>query len=168
MPTFTFSDEVPSAHIYSLSIWPKVIAVFIFLTGIFNILSALLLRPSPFLTILTEVFTDVVPIEIFNASKTVTVITGFLLIILAHGVWRCKHRAWTLSMAVTVISLISQILKRSPVIEVVSLIVILCMLFFFRHEFKIRSTPFKLVSQLKTALAIVVLLSCYSILGPMV
>ncbi len=168
MPTFTLSDlsdDASSKQIYSLSIWPKIIAVFIFLTGIFNILSAILLRPSPFLTFLIQIFADVVPIEIFNASKTITVITGILLIILAHGVWRCKHRAWSLSMGVTIISLVSQVIKRSPVIEIVSMIVILFLLFFFRHEFKVRSTPFKLMNQLKTSLLVIVLLFCYSFLG---
>src|SRR5260221_14788857 len=103
MPTFTLSDlsdDASSKQIYSLSIWPKIIAIFIFLTGILNILSAILLRPSPFLTLITEIFTDVVPVEFLNVSKTVIVITGFLLIILARGIWRCKHRAWTLSMVV--------------------------------------------------------------------
>ena len=146
---------------YNESSVRKIIAIFILLAGFINLFSGLLLSPSPFLMFL-RVF---IPLEIFHASHALTVISGMLLLILARGIWQRKHRAWSLSVGVVLLSIITHIFERSSIFEILLLVFLLASLVIFRKEFTVRSTKVKLWAGLKNVLLILLLLSLYMVVG---
>jgi len=144
------------------SFWAsKLLAVFLCLIGCLNLSSTILVRPLP-LWILANRY---IPWEIFNISRILTVISGLGLIILARGIWMRKHRAWIMTLIVAVTSLLIHIIKKSSVIEVISLLMVLILLWYFKSEFKVRSKPLRFIGQLKVAITALFLLFCYSSLG---
>jgi phosphatidylglycerol lysyltransferase len=146
---------------YKKTLWPKCIAVIIFIAGFVNILSAIFPTHSPILSILAEV----VPLEVFNATRTLTAISGILLFILASGVWSQKHRAWTLSILVICFSLFTHILRRESFGEIFCLLVPLFLLIVFRHDFHVRSSKVDLLGRLKNFALIVSMLLVYMVAG---
>lgn len=75
--------------------------------GLLNVLSTL--RPAwidPFAAV-----TRFSPLAVQQSGHITAVITGFLLLILALGLWRHKRMAWLLTLLVLLVSIISHLLK---------------------------------------------------------
>src|SRR6185369_14471248 len=86
-------------------IGPPAIAAIVFLAGIMNIFSALI--ASPWVRLIRRI----IPIVVFDASRTLAVVSGILLLVLAQGLWQRKHRAWVFSVILLVVSLFSHLIK---------------------------------------------------------
>lgn|GEM_PF-2164750 len=141
--------------------WSKTIALFILLAGLTNILSALLLSPSGWVAILETV----APLEIFNATRTLTVISGILLFVLARGIWQRKHRAWSLTIIVIAASVVVHLFQRASGLEVALLLLPLCLLLLFRQEFNVRSNKVDVFTRIKNLSFVLLFLALYVGIG---
>jgi phosphatidylglycerol lysyltransferase len=135
---------------------PRIVAFFVFLAGIINILSALLAESW-----LLHLLEELIPLEVFDASRTLTVISGIFLIVVAWGLWLRKHRAWVLSITLIITSLIFHVFRGPNAVEIVSLLIPLFLLIFFRDQFHIKSTPWKPVTRVSLLIGILVILLAY-------
>ncbi len=142
-----------------LYVGPHGIAIVVFFAGILNIVSALI--ASPWIRFIQRL----IPLAIFDASRTLTVISGILLLILAHGLWQRKHRAWVLSVILIILSLFSHLVKGGDIVEMIALAIPLLLLFVYRWEFTVRSVRSGLFSRMKTFSIVVACLVIYIVAG---
>jgi phosphatidylglycerol lysyltransferase len=74
-----------------------------------------------------------------NASRTVTLVAGFLLIFLSYSLWRRKRVAWVIATVLLAATVVTHLLKEHD--QVVSLVaaVNLLLLLAYRRRFRVRS-----------------------------
>ncbi len=85
-------------------------------------------------------FTDVVPGFVGDAASAATVVTGVLLILIAHGLKRRKVRAWRATLALLGITVVLQALRGHWTALAVALVV-LAVLVGLRQEFRALGDP---------------------------
>jgi lysyl-tRNA synthetase, class II len=77
----------------------------------------------------------VVPGGLTNAARTAEVITGLLLIMLAHALRRRKRRAWQAVTILLAVNIVTHIVHGPQLGEALVAAVMLCALLYFRDEF---------------------------------
>lgn len=135
------------------------LAIGVFLSGFLNILYAFF--PQRRWIFVIERF---VPLEIENASRTLTIITGFFLIALAGGLWQRKWRAWLFSVVVLTASLVFRF-TRGVSAQEVFVIVPLVLLLIFRLQFKVRSAQLQFFQKIMIAIVLLGGIFLYSVAG---
>ncbi|MCA9973716.1 MAG: lysylphosphatidylglycerol synthetase family protein, partial [Anaerolineales bacterium] len=88
----------------------RLLAVLTALMGAVNLLTAVqptLLAPIAGLTRLS-------PVAVREGSRITAVLTGFILLILARGLWRHKRAAWWLTLIVLLVAVASHLLQPDP------------------------------------------------------
>jgi len=109
-----------------------------FLVGVFDILANVSRRirnPIHKLDHILPVF--------LNASALATAIfTGLILMILASGLARRKHRAWTLTLIILTVNLATEIFRSSHhPLQILLSVILIIILGFFRKSFYAKSDP---------------------------
>jgi len=77
----------------------------------------------------------VMPGSLTNAARTAEVITGLLLILLAHALRRRKRRAWQAVTLLLAVNIVTHIAHGPHLGQAVVAAVMLCALLYFREEF---------------------------------
>lgn len=116
---------------------PPVAALLTALVGALDLVSALTREDRSRLRALTSV----VPGALTTASTGVTVVTGLLLLLLAHALRRRKRRAWRATVALLAGSVVLHVLKGLDVEEAVVAAALLVMLVVLRDEFRAEGDP---------------------------
>lgn len=137
------------------------LALLVFSVGLVNVASALwALSPGR-----AEILETIIPFDISNASRTLTLLTGLFLVILARGLWGRKRRAWGLSVFLISISLILHLAKGLDIEESLLALFPLSALLVFRSEFTVQSGRIEFFSGLRNAMLILTLLFLYATIG---
>jgi lysyl-tRNA synthetase class 2 len=105
--------------------------------GILDLASALSAEDHGRLTTLTTV----VPGALTTAAKGVTVVTGLLLLLLAHALGRRKRRAWRAVVALLASSVVLHVLRGLDVEEALVAVALLALLVWLRTEFYAEGDP---------------------------
>ena len=124
--------------------WPRaasraaaVVAGATWLLGIVTVASALLPPDRARLRLLTELL----PYQAADAAAAVAAALGVLLLYLAGGLRRRKHRAWVAAVVVTAVVGVSHLAKGLDVEEAGASAVVLALLLGCRHEFGAEADP---------------------------
>lgn len=89
----------------------RVSALLVAAMGLVSILSTLLAHGLFRDPALQELARAMLPMTIENASRTLALMSGFGLLLLARGIWRGKRMAWTLTLVILVFSAFLHMLK---------------------------------------------------------
>jgi lysyl-tRNA synthetase class 2 len=116
---------------------PPVAALLTALVGLINLVSALTREDRSRLRALSSV----VPGALTTASTGVTVVTGLLLLLLAHALRRRKRRAWQATVALLAGSVVLHVLKGLDVEEALVAAALLVLLVVLRDEFRAEGDP---------------------------
>ncbi|MCA9920851.1 MAG: lysylphosphatidylglycerol synthetase family protein [Anaerolineales bacterium] len=114
----------------------RLIAILTALMGLLNVLTAVQpdwLAPLSALTRLS-------PVAVQQGSRITAVISGFLLLILANGLWRHKRMAWGLTLFVLSLSIFSHLLQSDPAAAGLGVLLVV-FLISQRSHFVARSDP---------------------------
>ncbi len=118
--------------------WAPVLAgVLTALVGLLDLASALTHEDRSRLKALTMV----VPGALTTAASGVTVVTGLLLLLLAHALARRKRRAWRAVIALLVGSVALHVLKGLDLEEALVAVALLGVLVWLREEFRAEGDP---------------------------
>jgi lysyl-tRNA synthetase class 2 len=124
--------------------WPQaasrtasVVAGATWLLGIVTVASALLPPDRGRLRLLTELL----PYQATDAAAAVAAALGVLLLYLAGGLRRRKHRAWVAAVVVTALVGLSHIVKGLDVEEATASAVVFALLLACRSQFEARADP---------------------------
>jgi lysyl-tRNA synthetase, class II len=101
------------------------------LIGVYNILGVL----APQFHERLHRLGKVMPGSLTNAARTADVITGLLLIMLAHGLRRRKRRAWEAVTILLAVSIVAHIVHGPQLGQAIVAAITLCALLYFRDEF---------------------------------
>ncbi len=115
----------------------RFIALLTGLMGVINVLSALLPAWSDRLRLL-ERFS---PLFVRQGGQLTVTLAGFALLLLARGLWRRKHTAWWITLAVLGVSAVSHLLKGLDVEEAALAAALAAWLIWQRDEFHTLSDP---------------------------
>ncbi len=113
-------------------VWvPRIAGLLTALIGVINIASAV----TPEFRGRVMTLTQVVPRPLAHAAAALTVVTGLLLLMLAHGLRRRKRRAWLGVVALLSSSVVLPIVKGRDVEEALVAAALLAALVWFRDDF---------------------------------
>lgn len=105
--------------------------------GLLNLASSLL----PASPMRLRELTQVLPQPLTQSANAVAVVTGVLLLLLAHALNRRKRRAWRAVVALMAVSVVAHVIKGLDVEEAVAAAVMLAALVAYRSEFYARGDP---------------------------
>jgi lysyl-tRNA synthetase, class II len=128
---------LPDRWQHAASRTASVIAGATWLLGILTVSSALLPPDRARLRLVTELL----PYQAADAAAAVAAALGVLLLYLAGGLRRRKHRAWVATVAVTSIVLVSHLVKGLDVEEATASAAVLTLLLGCRREFRAEADP---------------------------
>ncbi len=114
----------------------RLIAVLTALMGLLNVLTAV----QPDLLLPITPLTRLSPITVQQGSRITAAISGFILLVLANGLWRHKRIAWGLTLFVLVFSIFSHLLQSDLASTGLGLLLAF-FLFSQRTHFVARSDP---------------------------
>lgn len=115
----------------------RLFAVLVAAMGLVNILSALLVHE----VVRNALLHMLLPMELTHASRTLTLVAGFGLIIVAYGLWRGKHTAWLVTLGLLGISAVVHLAKGLDWEEAAIALVLGFALWSQRKQFVRRSDP---------------------------
>lgn len=122
-----------------LEIWGvRLSAVFTFVVGMVNLISAVQPALLERLTILREA---AIPLEVRFGSRLTSAFAGFALLLLANGLFRRKRVAWILTTILLSVSMLSHVLKGLDYEEAGISLALLLVLILLRHSFHALSDP---------------------------
>ncbi|WP_460786532.1 phosphatidylglycerol lysyltransferase domain-containing protein [Nocardioides maradonensis] len=127
---------------------PTWLSRLILIEGVASVGSAL----SPTIEARSEVVNSLVPGVFPAAATTGTAAIGIMLILLARGLRRAKHRAWLVALVLTLLAAATHLLKGLDVEESVMCTAMAVLLFLGRHEFTARPDA----RSLKAVLSVIV------------
>lgn len=105
------------------------------------------------------------PLDFVGASRSLTLLSGFALILGAIHLWTQRHRAWQLSLALTSASAIFHLTKGWDVEEAVCSLIIAGLLWFTRRQFSMGAGPPQFTTAALRALASVLVAAVYGAAG---
>lgn len=116
---------------------PRVAGVLTYFAGLLNLASAL----TPAEGGRVKELTRIVPGALTHAATAATVVTGLLLVMLAHSLRRRKRRAWRAVVALLSASVVLHPVKGYDLEEAVVTAVVLVGLLVYRDEFRAKGDP---------------------------
>ncbi len=116
---------------------PAVLAIFVAMTGVLNIASAI----TPALASRLQSIESVTPNVLPKLASALVVSVGLALIVLARGLWRRRHRAWLLTVAFVFTAAALHILKGLDYEEAAANVLLGLALVATRHDFEGRGDP---------------------------
>jgi len=123
--------------------------------ALLNLWSALFVHAHSRLLLLRQYL----PLEVIHGSRLLTVVVGFLLLFLGHGLWRHKRRAWQFSVSALGISALLHLAKGLDWEEAVTSLLVLAALVALRRQYRAASDPPSLRRGL-AVLALSILFAC--------
>lgn len=117
--------------------YARVAAVLTAIMGIVNMVSA----ATPGLRSRVRWLAGISPLEVRFGSHLTAVLLGFALVVLAYGLWRHKHTAWLLTLAVLLGSTAAHLLKGLDFEEASLALALAIYLWMIRKQFRARSDP---------------------------
>lgn len=123
--------------------------------GLVELLSAFLPPLRARLHVLTELFPLVVP----TYANAVSGVAGVLALVLATGIRRGQRRAWTATLALTVIGAIVNVIRGGELLETIAFIVIAAYLLSTRRAFQTRQADTRNLARSSRILGIAVLVT---------
>ncbi len=139
----------------------RLIAVVIFLAGLFNLWSGFWSHVPSRLVLIEQI----VPLSLIHLSRTLTVIAGFFMLFLAKGLWQRKKRSWWLSLIIVGASVILHLIKGLDFEESLIGLVIFGLLINFKGTFTVKSAGGSILQGFKNSLLILLILFVYSLFG---
>jgi lysyl-tRNA synthetase class 2 len=130
------SDVVPERAVLAPTYAPRLVASLIVLVGLLDV--GTVLRPG--LVRRLEFVGEVLPGVLVSASAGVSVAVGLLLLGLAQGIARGKHRAWRIAVALLSAQVVLQAAQHRTLLFAASTGLLL-LLVVTRHQFVGRSDP---------------------------
>jgi lysyl-tRNA synthetase class 2 len=137
---------------------PGLVAVLTALVGLLDVFSALTREQTARLRALTAY----VPGVVTSTASGLTVVTGVLLLLLAHALSRRKRRAWRAVVLLLVVSVAFHVLKGLDVEEASVSALLLGVLLLFRDQFQAETDP---RTRWRSLLVLVQLLAADVLLG---
>jgi lysyl-tRNA synthetase class 2 len=116
---------------------PRTLARLVWLAGVVSLLSA----GSPALHHRVQLVTDVLPPVFPAAATTGTLAAGVVLMLLANGLRRRKHRAWLLATVLTAFTTLAHLVKGLDVEEATFTAAVFVLLLTARRQFRARPDP---------------------------
>lgn len=116
----------------------RISAIFTFVVGIVNLISAIQPALLERLTILGKA---AIPLEVRFGSRLTSAFAGFALLLLANGLFRRKRAAWILTTILLSVSVVSHLLKGLDFEEAGVSLALLVFLVMLRHSFHALSDP---------------------------
>jgi phosphatidylglycerol lysyltransferase len=117
--------------------WMQLVALLVVLAGAINVVSALLAHGPHRLQLLHTLL----PLQVTHGSRTLTVVVGFLLMLLGKGLWRRKRRAWEFAVLLLSVSLVLHLLKGLDYEESLGLLALILGMLHLRPYYMVRSDP---------------------------
>jgi phosphatidylglycerol lysyltransferase len=117
--------------------WIQLVAVLVVLMGAVNVLSALLAHGPHRLQLLHSLL----PLQVTRGSRTLTVVVGFLLMLLGKGLWRRKRRAWEFAVLLLAVSLVLHLVKGLDYDESLGILALILGLVHLRPYYTAKSDP---------------------------
>ncbi|MCD4786227.1 MAG: phosphatidylglycerol lysyltransferase domain-containing protein [Candidatus Eremiobacteraeota bacterium] len=139
----------------------KILAGIVALIGLLNISSSAFFPITNRLSWLQQVL----PPEVTFGSRSLTLVTGFLLIGIAWSLAQRRLMAWLLTSWLLIISAFSHILKGLDVEEALIALVLLGILLIYKSDFTVRSDPGAIQDVFFSAPYALLFFFAYSILG---
>jgi phosphatidylglycerol lysyltransferase len=127
----------PSLPYPQTRFWIRLLAVLVVAMGGVNVLSALLAHAPHRLRLLHSVL----PLQVTHGSRTLTVVAGFLLMLLGKGLWRRKQRAWEFAILLLAASLALHLLKGLDYEEGLGILALILGLVHLRPSYTAKSDP---------------------------
>lgn len=115
----------------------RAFGVIIALFGAMNVLSAIM----PSLAVRLVALEQFVPLQVRYGARLASVLAGFALLSLAHGLWRRKRRAWQITLAVLLVAIVGHLLKGLDFEEAGVALALVVGLWVLRAHFHARSDP---------------------------
>lgn len=116
---------------------PRVAGLLTYFIGLLDLASAI----TPAENSRVKELTRVVPGAFTHAATAATVVSGLLLLMLAHSLRRRKRRAWRAVVALLATSIVLHVVKGLDVEEAVIAAVLLGGLVYYRDEFRAKGDP---------------------------
>ena len=116
---------------------PRALPWIVAANGVSTLLSALLVHLPERLALLR----GILPLEVQSGSRTLSVVTGFLLILLARGLARRKRQAWLATLALLTVSAAAHVLEGLNVEEAGLALLLALLLWALRADYQARSDP---------------------------
>ena len=139
----------------------RIAALLTALVGIANLISAVT-PPIPWRVLLLE---TVLSIETYYGFYIITALTGFVLLMLADGLWRRKQTAWWLTLMFLALSVVSNLLKGLDFEEALLALALGIWLVFLKPNFHARSVYPPLQQGVRVLLAALGYICLYGIAG---
>src|SRR6266536_1889119 len=117
--------------------WIRLLAVLVVAMAGVNVLSALLAHAPHRLRLLQSVL----PLQVTHGSRTLTVVAGFLLMLLGKGLWRRKQRAWEFAILLLAASLVLHLVKGLDYEEGLGILALILGLVHLRPSYTAKSDP---------------------------
>lgn len=139
----------------------RIIAFFVGASGIVGLISALVPSAYDRLILLREV----VPMLVRLGSRTLSLLAGFGLVIIAQNILARKRRAWYLSILLLSLTLITHLTKGLDFEEAIFSAIPLFLLIRYRSIFTVASTRLNLTQIIHRVAIVVLTLLAYILLG---
>jgi len=111
--------------------WPRVLAVFVAVSGVLDVVSAATPEIASRLRLVENATPDFVP----HLASALVVPAGLALIVLARGLWRRRRRAWQLTLALVTAAALLHLLKGLDYEEAAANLVLALALVARRRDF---------------------------------
>src|SRR5260370_22897257 len=105
------------------------------LAGIADLLSAIVSRLN------WNILLGAWPIVVHHGVQRLTVVVGFFLVILSYGLIRGKHQAWTITLALLILSCFLHILPGSLILVTLVALALTLLLAILNSYSRVRSDP---------------------------
>src|SRR5258708_9392570 len=105
------------------------------LAGIADMLSAIVSRLN------WNILLGAWPIVVHHGVQRLTVVVGFFLVILSYGLIRGKHQAWTITLALLILSCFLHILRGGSILVTLVALALTLLLAILHSYFRARSDP---------------------------
>ncbi len=138
----------------------RLLAILTGLMGAINVLSAV--RPTLLIHLLP--LTQLSPVAVQQGSRVTAVVSGFMLLVLARGLWRHKRAAWWLTIVVLTMAMINHLLREDYMTAALGVLLILFMIT-QRTHFRARSDPPSVWQGIQVLLAATAFTLVYGIVG---
>ncbi len=156
----THGDRGRSARGLS-TVMPIVVALIVFGMGAVNIVSALIGIELSRLRLLYPYL----PLEVRHGTRTLTVLAGWMLILLSWSLLRRKRRGWLAAVVLLAVSIALNLLKGLDYEEALTAAGVLAVLLATRAQFRVRSDPRGWVHSLMVSLYGAAGVLAYGVLG---
>ena len=103
-------------------------------SGLLNLLSVMG-GPSQ-----SRLLAEIFPIEFIQLSRSLTLLTGFVLTVSSLNIYKCKKRAWNIVLALSALSTVFHLIRRSDYREAAFSLALVVLLLLTRNTFTVKSS----------------------------